>query len=331
MSQMPAVPPVGTLTSDANAAMTMSAYADLLVQEETSRRNGTMLGIQSYADDNMQLFLGQADYSGPAVAEGFWLQANRIQTSIMSNTAVQTGTPPRIEFKPRETGEQPMYWINSKVKQSPEVMQCLQGIDPSAFTPDPQTGITRCLTNDEASAIQGRMQQIQQMAMQNPNAPGVDPDLLIAVNDETAADAMQDVFDSMWDASDAEFYTSECQLNNSIIGFAWMLYQWDDTEKRFNLIIPNWVHVHPDPVRTDVSKFAYLVYDQIVDAQEAKAAYPLLAAQIDAAATESPTIPGWSGQQSLSSPASPGPPPPAPLPSEVRSIGRVPGEITWFW
>ncbi len=277
-----------------------------LIQESVNIRDSSWVNLPGYANDSCQLYLGQSNSVWDSSAAPYRVTINRIQNAVISNVAVQTSDPAKVEFKPRETGEKPIFYFNTKI-QTPEAQQISGTLDP-IYTHPNELGDVEPLPDDVAMMVmqqiklsQARAQQAKVASLQS-GAPTVSPeplpdDLLIAVDDELAAAAMQKVFDIKWDEANLDFYVTENQLYNTLLGAQHMAYEWDEDEQRPNVWNPMWMLVHVDPTRTDISKCQWAVMDFIMSADEAKARNPQIDPQaIDALASKSPYVPGITGQ-----------------------------------
>lgn len=278
------IPPPG---SDPAA---IALYVDRLVREADQDPNRQAWLAEVGRDFN--LYLGN-HFDTPAPADTIRLVLNRIQNAVIALVAIQAGDQPKITFSPRETGEPPICYLNTKMPAAMPVMQRMfaAGEDP-----------TQPLDDNLAAALKEAIAQGQLMvarAAQTGMAPPQVPpkELLIEVNDQSAAAALQTVFDGMWDAAGAPYIFVENILNKNILGWQPTLYEFDDDELAGGMdkkhVLTN---VHPkqvflDPLNTDSSKWQYAVYDQPISADEAKSKWPQLSDQIDFAAKEGVILP----------------------------------------
>lgn len=244
---------------------------------------------------NMSLFLNG---SNRGARVGKYYRMNQIQLVCIANAAIQAGDRPTIKVKPRESGEPSIGYFNPQVQLAPMVFQQLQQktqIRPEALGGENQVPLTDtevALLKDEIELSEARKLQSQAMGLPVP-LDLVPPEILVEVNDHTEAEAAQMIFDIKSDQANFSRYVIENVLYNNIFGTQFLLCDWNDQEKRFYFRNVELVTVAIDPFRTDVRDCQYLVYDQFMEADEAKATYPDLSSAIEANATQGPpTMPG---------------------------------------
>jgi hypothetical protein len=217
---------------------------------------------------------------------------NRIQNCIISLVAIQAGDPPKVTFTPRETGEQPLVFVNTENPQGTQLAEDLAGS--GLVVPDPMTGEprpwdqTEPLPDASAQMIQQQIQSdellaAQLAAMGQPPPDGMlTKDAIVEVTDQTASQALQTIFDADWESADGNYIFCENILNKNVLGFQPTLYEYDDAEKRHILTNVHPKHVYVDPLNTDSSRWQYAIYDQPISADEAKCRWPQLADLIEA-------------------------------------------------
>lgn len=160
---------------------------------------------------------------------------NMTQTAIIATAAVQLEQTPRVKFEPRETSEPPIIFLKAEAgeKAKPYGLSIgqLQGVEPlvdaqvnmllqvtefvSQPNPDPET-------SDAAPEIA-------------VNTPVFTEEDFITVDDQVAAEAYQQVHDSMWQKVDADHEWVENVLNKSVVGHCGMLIEWDDDKHVYSL------------------------------------------------------------------------------------------------
>jgi hypothetical protein len=273
-----------------NDETTIVAYVDGFLQEAAVRR----IPHEIQADSNLSMYTGnQWQTAAPGNMERLVVQ--RTQDSIIAVVAIQTEQKPKVSLTPRESMDEPIYFVNTvALKSTPPTEElsrllslvppeCVQGgVDPASGQPIPPAP----LPEDVAQTIQLAIQQASLLASQAGLPSPIPDNILVPVNDRVAAEATQTVFDALWDRCDADYYVSENLLNSNIIGWQFMLYEWDDKEQNHVLSNPNFLQVHIDPLASDISRAQYVIYDQIMSADEAVAMYPQLEASIREMATE---------------------------------------------
>lgn len=199
---------------------------------------------------------------------------NRIQNAIVSLFAIQGGDPPAVTFRPRETGDPSIYYLDTRLPEGAAIAQQLS-LDPMQPLP-PEVAAKL-----EDDVEMGKAMANQAMAAGTPPPAGIlPPEVLIEVNDATTAEALQTVFDGMWESCDCQYTLAENVLFKNILGLQSTLYEFDDATKRHILTNVHQLQVFIDNLRSDYARSQYLIYDEPVDADEATALYPHLAAEI---------------------------------------------------
>ena len=272
----------GTLPAAGTDPAGTAAFVDACVREcwDDPRRQAW----DADADRAMNLYLG-SHWQTNADDGMLRLVINRVQNCIISLVAVQAGDPPKIEFVARERGDPPLVFCNTNTPGGQMLAQELiaGGMNPNAAIPDPMS-----------HQIMERAEAGEQMKMAGLMAPGMlTKDDIVEVNDATAAEAVQTVFDAMWDQSDCQALFVENVLYKNILGWQPTLYEFDDVEKKHVLTNVNPRQVFFDRLRSDLSRQQYAVYDEPISLEEAVALYPDFSQRLrDASNTGSLQFPG---------------------------------------
>jgi hypothetical protein len=265
------------------------------------------------AERGLNLYLGEHFLTADS-GDVYRVVLNRIQNIIVSLVAIQAGDPPKITFTPRETGEPALFYLNTKLPEAQAVAQQISGFLPP-YNVDQQgnlilddTGMpmpfditTQPLPMPAVQQIQMLIAQGQQatMAAQQQGLPEpynpYPPELLAEVSDATTAEALQIIFDGMWEECDGQFVFTENTLNKNVLGWQPTLYEFDDDQKRHILTNIHPKHVFVDPLYSDSSRWQYCIFEQPLSADEAVAKWPFLEKQIRDNAKEGTII--WAGQR----------------------------------
>ncbi len=278
-----------------------SSYIDGLVFESMERRRL----FEPDADANLNMYLGR-QWDGEYPRAMMRVTMNRIQNAVLSSVSVLTANTPRINFTPRESMEPPIYYINlHNIPMNPAIQALVDSLPQetikSTDLPDGTNVPPRPLTSEEIQMVQSQIfegnqtTQAIEAGQLSPEAGAtvVPPEVLAAVTDESTADAVQTIFDAEWSECNADYYINENFLNNAIIGWQFMLYEWDDALEKHMLRNPEFLQIHMDPVATDVGDARFAVYDQVLSEDQAVALYPRIAEAIRRAASEGiPRQPG---------------------------------------
>lgn len=216
---------------------------------------------------------------------------NRIQNCVISMAAIQAADPPKIEFSPRESGEPPLVYLNTKEPAAMQLaVQMIGGgmaIDPNQPLPD------EIATQLKAQVEAAEMMRMQAMASGMPEPPGLLPkEAIVEVTDSTAADWLQTVHDGMWEAGQGQFYFTENTLNKCVLGWQPTYYKFNRDLGHGEFCNVNAMHVFIDPLATEPSRAAYIVWDEVVGYDEALARYPEYGTEIELAASQTVTFPG---------------------------------------
>ncbi len=283
-------------------------------QESWTRRQEWNIDPQSQV--NLNLFLG---YQGNGLypSKRRLISRNMIQGVNISNVSIQMAQPPKVKFSARESGEPTLKYLNTKILPGlPPAIQMLitgnpgdplqaipptpgiVGIDAIQSSPDPNvpgnTLLPRPLNDGEYSQLKQLIQQSQMAQQPGMGGPAaIPPELIVEVNDATAVEALQDIFDAKWQESDVDRYLRENVLYTGIVGFADLLYQWDDDKRKHVLLSCPYLAIQMDPNATGVSDADYVIFDQFISKERGCALYPELKQKIMESATQSyPAPPG---------------------------------------
>lgn len=280
---MPTLPPLGSLDLTVpGAGDGVCSIIDGWVQESATRRGP----LEPAADRNLNLYIG---YHWTTAAPEFVerLVINRIVNAIISQVQVQFESTPNVKFTPRESLETPDYYLNTKLDTppTPQVLQLLAMLPPETYQPwtgpDGSSQLPRALTDQEVQLVEQAINVATQQAAMIPGSDSAIPaDILIGVTDRIATEALQTLFDAKWDECDADFTVGENGLYNAIIGWQFMLYEWDDERCAHILKNVPFLQIHIDPLATNLRDAQFLVYDQVMSADEAVAIYPDLVGPI---------------------------------------------------
>lgn len=280
-----AIPTLGTL--NASNQGDAASYLDRLVLESVTRR----LPLEPMADRNLNLYLGNHWISAAPNDSFDQIVVNRILNSIISQVAVQTEQTPKVKFTPRESLEPPIYYVNTNLNTAPtpEVIQLLGSLPPETQAPwvDPATQqpqLPRPLTDQEVQLVESAIDNAARQAAMVGQETTIPADILIGVTDRIASEAVQTIFDAKWEECDGDFKTSENLLFSAVVGWQWLLFEWDDAKSLPVLKNVPWLQIHIDPLATDVRDAQYVIYDQAISADEASALFPDLEAEIRQAA-----------------------------------------------
>jgi hypothetical protein len=257
-------------------------FVDRVVRE--SEQDDRRVCWAPEAERALNLYIGN-HYDTPAPADQIRLILNRIQNCIISLVAIQAGDEPKITFTPRETGDPPLVYLNTKL---PEVQQLIQELIGSGAVFDPMQPLPQQLAQVVEQRVEaGEVIKAQAAAMGQPAPPGLLPkEAIVEVTDQTASQALQTVFDGMWEECDAHMVFAENIMNKNIVGWQPTLFEFNDDEKRHVLTNVHPKQVFVDPLYSDSSRWQYAIYDQLVSIDEAKAKWPRLSKQLDLVAKE---------------------------------------------
>lgn len=263
------------LMSDEDTAA-ITSFADGVVLECAERRTGR----DEQARRNYNLYLGN-HWLTVAPDESYRYVFNRIKTIVMAHAAIQNGQRPQVTFSPRQSGDPGLGYVNlgvlKGIRQTPEIVAILQQIPPQCLM-NPPMPLPQQVTAMLNQAIEQGQLLTERAQMLRLPAPVVIPEeLLVKINDDTACEALQMLFDSKWDECDADYFMLTDSFYNNIIGWSHMSYQWDKLNQRHKLFNCEFPQVFLDPMRPDIRQSQTAVWDHIMSADEGAADYPNLA------------------------------------------------------
>jgi hypothetical protein len=275
---MALLPPPGT---DPRAA---AEFVDALLRESASDEHRSDFVAQ--ASRGQDLYHGE-HWTTPAVKGQLQLVLNRVQNCIVSLGAVQAADPPQLTFTPRETGDQPVHYLNTNLPESAAWVAQLQslGVDPVGPLP------VQAAQQIKQQAQAEELFRNQQLAMGLPQPPAMTPkELLVEVNDRTSAEAVQTIHDALWEQACGQFVFVENCLHKNTLGLQPTLVEWNHETRQIELTNIHALQWFPDPLKS--RKGHYEIYDQPISADEAKAKWPAITKQIDERASQTLTWPG---------------------------------------
>lgn len=115
--------------------------------------------------------------------------------------------------------------------------------------------------------------------------PAIESDDLIAVTDALAAGEFQRVHDALFEAARGSFYFKQNEYQNNIFGHQAMLFEFTD-DWQFKFWNPNVLNVLIDPLASCIEEARYLIYDELIDADQAKIQFPDAKEDIDRTASD---------------------------------------------
>lgn len=115
----------------------------------------------------------------------------------------------------------------------------------------------------------------EQAAIANLPAPPVIPEeLLSEVNDVSATEALQTLFDAKWEECNADYFVLTDAFYCGIFGWQHMYYHWDMATQKHTLYNCEFQQVFLDPTRTDISIAETALWDYYMTDSQAIAEYP---------------------------------------------------------
>jgi hypothetical protein len=263
------LPPIGQINDDDSA---VKFLADLAREARDARAD-----LVQTVEDNINVFRFGKTTGSPAEGE---LVVNEIQNAILAATHIQTQEPPQATLEPVETGEQPLYfWAGPQdigiAMFGLEAFEVAEWVDELGQVQPPTPLDPMVAGMLKAAAVPEEV---------SPALPpgAIRPEWVLEVSDQTIADDYQILLDLFWERSDADRFIRDLLLRTSIQGWAWGLYEFDDTRLRHKLTILPILQVYIDPTVRDISDAAYAGFDLPLWADEAKTLYPELADAIEA-------------------------------------------------
>lgn len=293
----------------------IALFCDSLVRENANDQRRLVFQTEAqrafelYLGDHWRINTGDADgngYNGGGDGDpigsvegarvGWWQDQNalgavryvlnRIQNCIISMMAIQAGDPPKVVFIARETGDPPVYYLNTNTPEGQQFAAMQFQADAAQGIPEPFDP-TKPLPDKIAKPLLAQVQQAdmlrqQAMVMGQPEPQGLMPeDLVIEVDHTSAIEARQAVFDGLWEDGNCQFHFSENVLNKNIFGVQPTTYEWDEQTKLPILTNVNPLQLFMDPIRSVGPRNTYTVYDEPISKDEALAQYPKFAKDIE--------------------------------------------------
>ncbi len=185
-----------------------------LIEESVAQR--VVFNTVDYTNQNVSDFLGYTDANARIAvpAQGSYITTlNRQQPACIANWATLGLDKPSFEFKPRETGDPPLYYLNTgmQLPNTPSVKQVMAGIKPNpdgTIDADSAAAVKTLIQQSQQASMQAKMMSAQQGAVAIPIPAALPDNLLVEVNDQTATEAYEELFDIFWENSSAAFPSS---------------------------------------------------------------------------------------------------------------------------
>ena len=203
---------------------------------------------------------------------------NLLQNAILGMAAVQVDKSPRPIFSAAETNEPPSYFLSEKAGRIISDAGDAGTLIIQGFSIGQLAGLEP-LTEEQADQVELLMQPIpgpidpvSGVPTQQP--PMLEPDAMIAVNDESCADLLQEAFTTKWDWEDTDNVVLENVIDNAIVGWQDILVQWDADRHTFRFINPHQFNVWFDPISTGHVNAHYAIVDEIFSEDEAIRMHP---------------------------------------------------------
>jgi len=204
---------------------------------------------------------------------------NRTQTAMISTIAVMTERPMRVTFEPMETADEGLYYAK------PSAVRILASqLDPESVQLDlgamfGGTPPTEGQMSGEEPFSEAQFELLTQQPLVTADGmlgamPLLIEDDFFKLNDATAGDALQTVYDALFDRAGGDAVMAEHVLYSSTVGTQFMLVQWDHDKRRPQYINADIVNVRPDPVQTRIADSNYVILDQVMPEDKAIAAWP---------------------------------------------------------
>lgn len=221
---------------------------------------------------------------------------NRTQNSIISNTASEMQQQLVVRFEPQESADPSEYMLSpdggaivanivqatmpameqqAMMQADPEAMAAQPPLDPIAlsfveaqFTPEQlgdgsEIGPTAIITEAQAGIIK---QAIEVGVLKDND--------LVEINDKTRRDVAQAAFDALWNASNCDQHIYRNVLYRNIFGHQPLRFQFDHETPRFILDNTHILNVWIDPTHDTIDEADYLIFEHVLDADQAVAQWP---------------------------------------------------------
>jgi hypothetical protein len=271
----------------------IAEFANMLLLESTWDQRRQAWELEAAQAMNQYLGYHWGDLADDGTIR---LTLNRTQNCVISLMAIQAGDPPKITFTARESGETPQLFLNTQNPAGQVLAGQIAGqAQAGGHDFDPMTP----LADDVAAVVRQEVAQGQMLADQLTAAgQPVPPNLptraaVIEISEFESAQALQTVFDAMWEECSGQFTFVENVLNKNILGMQPTLYEFDDESKRHVLKNIHGFQFFPDSMQSNYDYTQYEIYDEPITADEACVLYPQFADKIrEEASTGALRFPG---------------------------------------
>ena len=248
--------------------------------------------FEKVIDCNRKLVAGLHDEVFGASPDRRTFSVNRIQSAVVTQTAVQTESPPRPIFRGRETNEPPEIFLRPEsafkleslgeghglsegqvagTEVIPEPlfeMLAAQTVDQEQ--PNPRAGETRPGEPDQ----DGNQPDIPEPETIMAPVPVFDDEDFLFLTDELCAEALTQEHESEWEIAGCDADVSKWIFETNVIGWADQLIQWNDEKDHFHFTKLYPYHCWIDRWADRVGNASYFIIKRVLDVAEAKRDYP---------------------------------------------------------
>lgn len=205
---------------------------------------------------------------------------NRIANAITTTVAVQTEQPWRLRLTPRESSEDPQYFLTNSGIRKLQAAQANGGIQLQDFMIDNIT------SDREIDAAHGEAIETLTKPITQPDGTTIPPILeedkdLIKLTDAKAAEQLQLICTALLDRAFVDYYTMLTEVNSNITGDQMIIFQWDNDSQECKFTVPNWTNYRFDPRSSWVKDARGVMYQETMPARDAIEEFPEFAKDIE--------------------------------------------------
>jgi hypothetical protein len=255
----------------------VAAYVTRIAQESAQDRR--RIAFDAECETGINYYVGN-QWGDRVVAGAVQLVLNRVVACVIAQQAIQAGDPPKIVFTARESGEPPLVYVNGETQAGRDLAadmkkQAGASDEATAAAFDPAKPLPPAL----ASLVRRNIDEGERLAQQAAAAGLAPPvgwptkDAIVEVTERTATEALQTVFDGMWELCNAYQVYVENILNKNTLGTQPTRYEFDDDQKMHLLENVHPRHVFLDPTKSTYDKCQHQIYLEPIGESEALCKY----------------------------------------------------------
>lgn len=246
----------------------LADYVDGIRQESYY----SLVRFHATIDENLRLF--QGDHWDREPAEGLYqYTVNLVSSAVLSSAAIQFDKSPRVIFEATESNEEAIYYFSEVGVAAIQRAMAEGQAEVEGFDSDTLNAM-KPMSEDQANQMRVLMQPIMDEMGNVVGDPILSEDDLIKVDDAACASLIELAYEKLYDKANIDKVARQNAINNLIIGWQPVLFEWIPGANEFRWTNMHVKNVFIDPIATGTHDAGYLIFDQVLSADEALEKFP---------------------------------------------------------